>query len=143
MPKRERTHLGNSDDVESDSLGERSALSNSDVVSDLDSEGGRAVGGKVSVSLLVPRVLGDEVEVVSSDDDGSGHLAGRDDLSSEDSASDGDVTSERALLVWRAPGRRRERERRGNGGGEGAAEEVTKRSEPIEDKEVEERAVRG
>lgn len=92
------------------------------------------MGGKVSVSLLVPRVLGDEVEVVSSDDDGSGHLAGRDDLSGEDSASDGDVTSERALLVWRAPGRRRARGR-GDGGGERAAEEVTKRSEPIEEKE--------
>lgn len=38
-------------------------------------------------------------EVVPSDDDGSGHLSRRDNLSGEDSASNGDITSEGALLV--------------------------------------------
>lgn len=55
------THLGDPDDVEADRLGERAALADSDVVSDLDAERGRAVGGEVAVALLVPRVLRDEV----------------------------------------------------------------------------------
>lgn len=39
------------------------------------------------------------MQVVSPDDDGTGHL-GRDDLAREDAATDRDVTSERALLVY-------------------------------------------
>ena len=88
----------NSQDVESNSLGERSALANGDLVSDFDSESGRAVDGQVLVSFLVSPVLGDEVQVVPSDDDGSVHLGGLDDTS-QDSSSDGDVTGEGALLV--------------------------------------------
>ena len=76
----------------------RDPLTNSDGVTLLDSEGGRAVGRQVLVSLLVSSVFGDEVEVFSSDDDGVGHF-GRVDDTSEDSASDRDVTGERALLV--------------------------------------------
>jgi hypothetical protein len=53
--------LGDSDDVESDGLGERSALTDGDDVADLDSERRRAVGGEVLVSLLVSGVLGDVV----------------------------------------------------------------------------------
>lgn len=53
---------------------------------------------QVLVSLLVSLVLGDEVQVLSSDDDGVGHLGGVDDTG-EDSASDGDFTGEGALLV--------------------------------------------
>jgi len=105
--------LGHSDDVESDRLGQWSALAcgsansscrstlaltNGDGVTLLDSEGGGAVGREVLVSLLVSSVFGDEVEVFSSDDDGVGHF-GRVDDTSEDSASDRDVTGERALLV--------------------------------------------
>ena len=56
------------------------------------------MGRKVRVSLLVPGVLGDEVEILSSDDDGSVHL-GRDDGAGQDSSADGDKASERALLV--------------------------------------------
>ena len=51
--------LGNTDDVESDSLGQWAALTNSDGVTVLDSEGGGAVGREVLVSLLVTPVLGD------------------------------------------------------------------------------------
>ena len=50
------------------------------------------------MALLVTVVFGLVVEVVSADDDGSFHLGGLDDAG-EDSASDGDIRSERALLV--------------------------------------------
>jgi hypothetical protein len=50
------------------------------------------------VALLVTVVLGDEVEVLATDDDGALHL-GRDDLASEDTTADRDITGEGALLV--------------------------------------------
>ncbi len=67
------------DDVEADSLGERSALADGDDVALRHTgESGGAVSGEVLVSLLESVVLLDVVEVVSSDDDGSLHL-GRND----------------------------------------------------------------
>jgi hypothetical protein len=87
-----------SQDVESDSLGQGSALTDGNLVTNFDSESRRAVDGQVLVSFLVTPVLGDEVEVVPSDDDGSVHLGGLYDTG-EDSASDGDVAGEGALLV--------------------------------------------
>lgn len=80
------------------SLAERSALTDSDNITLLNTESWRHVGGQVAVSLLVSGVLGDEVEVFSSDNDRSVHL-GRDDFAGQDSPSDGDHTGERALLV--------------------------------------------
>jgi len=56
------------------------------------------MGSQVLVALLVTVVLGDEVEVLTTDDDGTLHLGG-DDLTSEDAATDGDITGEGALLV--------------------------------------------
>lgn len=56
------------------------------------------MGGKVLVSLLVSSILGDIVEVLSSDDDSVGHL-GRVDDTVKDSASNRDIASEGALLV--------------------------------------------
>ena len=53
---------------------------------------------KVAVPLLVTVVLGDVVEVVSSDDDGSVHLGGNTG-SRKNTATNGDETGERALLV--------------------------------------------
>ena len=53
----------------------------------------------VSVSLLVSLVLSNVVKVVSSDDDGVLHL-GRGHHSSDDSASDTDITSEGAFLIY-------------------------------------------
>ena len=87
-----------SDDVETNSLGKRTALSNGDDVSILDTEGGGAVSGNVLVPLLKTTVLSDVVEVVPTDDNGSLHLGG-DNLSLQDSASDGNITGEGALLV--------------------------------------------
>ena len=59
------------EDVESDGLGEGSALANDDLVTGLDTESGRDVGGKVLVAPLVTRVFGDEVEVLAADDQGA------------------------------------------------------------------------
>ena len=56
------------------------------------------MGGEVLVALLVTRVLGDEVEVLPADDDGTVHLGGNDGAG-QDTATDRDETSEGALLV--------------------------------------------
>lgn len=53
---------------------------------------------EVLVSLLVSRVLGNEVEVFSADDQSTVHLR-RDDGSCQDTASDGNKSGEWALLV--------------------------------------------
>jgi hypothetical protein len=53
---------------------------------------------KVLVSLLVTGVLGDKMEVFSADDQSSVHLGGNDGAG-QDTATDGDETSEWALLV--------------------------------------------
>lgn len=50
------------------------------------------------MSLLVSVVLGNVVQVLSSDDDGSVHLGGHNDTG-ENLTSDGDITDEWALLV--------------------------------------------
>jgi hypothetical protein len=57
------------------------------------------VSGQVLVSLLVSGVFGDVVKVFSADDESSVHLGGNNG-SSEDTATDGDETSEWALLVY-------------------------------------------
>jgi len=86
------------DDVESNSLGERTALSDGDNISFLDREGRGAVDGNVLVSLFETTVLGNVVKVVSADDDGALHL-GRNDQSLEDTSTDGNVSGEWAFLV--------------------------------------------
>ena len=50
------------------------------------------------MSLLESVVLGDVVQVISSQDHGSGHLGGKDNTL-EDSSSDGDIGGEWALVV--------------------------------------------
>ena len=91
--------LLDSDDVESDGLGDWSALANDDDVAHLGSaERWRAVSWQVVVSLLESVVLFDVVQVVSSQDQSSAHL-GRQHDSLEDSASDGHVRGEWALVV--------------------------------------------
>jgi len=56
------------------------------------------VCSKILVSLLVSSVLGDKVEIFSADDESSVHLGGNNGTS-QDTATDGDETSEWALLV--------------------------------------------
>lgn len=50
------------------------------------------------MALLVTGVLGDEVKVLAADDESAVHLGGNDGAR-EDTATDGDETSEGALLV--------------------------------------------
>ena len=88
------------EDVETDSLAKRPALADGNLITLLNTEGGRDVRRQVLVSLLVTGVLGDVVKVFAADDDGSVHLGG-DDGAGQDTATDGDETSERALLVCR------------------------------------------
>jgi hypothetical protein len=89
----------NLDDVETDGLGEGSALTDGHDVTLLHTgEGGGAVSGEVLVSLLESVVLLDVMQVVSSDNDGSSHLS-RNNNTLKDSASNGDVWGEGALLV--------------------------------------------
>src|SRR5690349_22815151 len=59
------------EDVEADGLGEGPALANDDLVTGLNTESGGDVGGEVLVALLVTGVLGDEVEVFTTDDQGA------------------------------------------------------------------------
>ena len=59
------------ENVETDGLGEGPALANDDLVTGLSTESGRNVCGDVLVALLVTGVLGDEVEVFTTDDQGA------------------------------------------------------------------------
>jgi hypothetical protein len=85
-------------DVEADSLAEGPALANGNLVTLLNTESGGDVGGEVLVALLVTGVLGDVVEVLAANDQGSVHLSGND-SAGQDTATDGDETGEGALLV--------------------------------------------
>ena len=89
---------GNSKNVESDGLGERTALTNGDNITLRDTESRRDVGSKVLVALLVTVVLGNVVKVFTSQDNGTVHL-GRNDGTSENLATDRNKTNEGALLV--------------------------------------------
>lgn len=82
------------------SLAQRSALANGDLVTLLNTEGRGDVGGQVLVSLLVTGVLGDEVEVLAANDDGTVHLSGHNGAG-QDTTTNGNETSEGALLVCR------------------------------------------
>ena len=81
-------------------LAQRSALSNGNLITLLNTESWRDVRSQVLVSLLVTGVLGDEVKVFSADDESSVHLGGNNGAS-QDTATDGNETGEWALLVYR------------------------------------------
>jgi len=84
--------------IESDRLGQTTTFTNHDSVSRTDSESRRAMDGDVLVTLLVTTVLGDEMEVITTDNNGALHLSLCDDTA-EDTTTDRDVGSERAFLV--------------------------------------------
>jgi len=88
----------NTENVESNGLAQRSALANNDLVTLLNTERRRYMGGYVLVALLVTVVLRDVVEIVTPDDKCSVHLGG-DNGTAQDTSTDGDETSERAFLV--------------------------------------------
>ena len=85
-------------EVETDSLAERSALTNDSDVTFLDWESWGAVNWDVSVSFFVSIVFRDVVKVISSDNNSSLHF-GWDHDTLEDSSSDGDVAGEGAFLI--------------------------------------------
>jgi len=86
------------DDVELDSLGQRTALSNSNNVTLVDREAWGAVCVDVLVTLLETTVLLDVVKVITTDDNGALHLGG-DDKTLENLSTNGNISSEGALLV--------------------------------------------
>ena len=86
------------DNVETNSLGEGTALSNGNNISLLDGERGRAVGSNVLVTLFETTVLDNVMQIIPSNDDGSLHLGG-DNLSIKDTSSNGNITGKGALLV--------------------------------------------
>ena len=87
------------EDIESDSLGKGSALSDGDNITFMDSlESRGAVSRDVGVSLLISVIFLNIVEIVSSNDNSSVHFS-RDAHSLENSSSDGDITGEGAFLV--------------------------------------------
>eukprot|EP00979_Chaetoceros_neogracilis_P008294 scaffold1851_cov252-Chaetoceros_neogracile.AAC.2 len=85
--------------IEPNSLGQRTALSDGDNITLLHSEGRRAMDSDILVSLLKTTVLGNVVKVVPTYNNGALHLGG-DDLSVEDTPADGYVSGERTLLVY-------------------------------------------
>jgi len=88
-----------SEGVVSDGLGDWSALSDGEDISNSDSlESWGDMGRKVVMSLFESVILLDVMKVISSQDDGVGHLGGKDDTFT-DSSSDGNVRSEWALMV--------------------------------------------
>jgi len=86
------------DNVEANGLGDWSALSDGDDITDLESESWGAVDGHSLMTLLESVVLLDVVEVITADDNRSVHLGCKHDTL-EYSATDADVTGEGALLV--------------------------------------------
>jgi len=86
------------DDVEADGLGEGAALADGHDITGSDTEGGGAVDGDGVMALLESVVFLDVMKVIASDDDRPVHFS-RDDNTLEDSAADGHVARERALLV--------------------------------------------
>jgi hypothetical protein len=86
------------DNVELDSLGQRTALSNGNNISLLNTEARTAVSMDVLVTLLETTVLLNVVKVITTDNNSALHL-GRDDKSLQNLTTDGNVASEGALLV--------------------------------------------
>lgn len=73
------------DYIESNGLGEGSALSNSDNITDFDTESWRTVSWDGVVAFLESVVLLDVMQVVASDNDRTGHLGWNDDTPSNGS----------------------------------------------------------
>lgn len=88
----------NLDNVEADALGERAALAKENLITRCHTEGRGAVCHGGLVALLITGILGHVVEVVTADDDGTGHLGGLHNTA-EHTATDGNVAGEGALLV--------------------------------------------
>ena len=90
-----RDHL---EGVETNSLRQRAALTNDNLITFVATEARGDVGRDVGVTLFITLVLANEVQVIHAHDDGAVHLGGLDDAG-QNTATNGHVTRERALLV--------------------------------------------
>lgn len=86
------------ENVEANSLRKRSALTNSDLITFLNTESRRDVSSEVLVALLVTVVLGNVVKVFTTDNDSTVHLGGNNGTS-QNLTTDRNNTSEGALVV--------------------------------------------
>ena len=87
------------ENIEADGLRQRTTFTDSDDITGLDTnESGGAMSSEVLVSLLITIVLFNVVQVFTTDDDGAFHLSG-DDLTGKNTTTNGNVTSEGALLI--------------------------------------------
>lgn len=89
---------GDTENVETNGLRKRSALTNSDLVTFFDTESWGNVSSYVLVALFVTVVLWNVVKVVTSDDNGTVHLGGNN-STGQNLTTDGNQTDEWALLV--------------------------------------------
>lgn len=90
--------LLNLENVETNSLRQRSALARSHNISLLNVEARRSMHSRVLVALLETVVLLNVVQVMATNNNSSGHLGGHN-HTSEDSTSNGNIAGEGALLV--------------------------------------------
>lgn len=86
------------ENIEANGLGKGTALADGDEIALGNTESRGDVGSNVLVALLVTVVLGNVVEVLTTDDDCAVHLGGNN-SSGEDAATDGNLADEGALLV--------------------------------------------
>ena len=87
-----------SNDIELDSLGQRTALSNRHNITLLHGEAGAAMSMNVLMTLLETTVLGNVVKVIPTHDNRALHLGG-DDKSLQNLTTDGNVAGEGTLLI--------------------------------------------
>ena len=73
-------------------------LADGEHVTFLDAEGGRSVRGNIGVTLFESSELGNEVKVVTANDNGALHSSGEA-YTLKDTATDGNLAGEGALLV--------------------------------------------
>jgi len=85
--------------IETNCLGKRTALTDGNNITFLDTETRGNVSSNVLVSLFKTLVLLDEMQVISTDNDGSLHLGGQD-YTLKDTTTDRDVSSEWAFLIY-------------------------------------------
>lgn len=90
--------LGDTENVESDSLAQRPALADHNLVTLFHTEARRNVSSEVLVPLFVSVILGNVVEVLAADNESAVHLGGHN-SASENAAADRDETSKWTLLV--------------------------------------------
>lgn len=80
-------------------LAQRPTLPHRNLITVLNTESGRHMRSQVLVSFLVSRILGNEMEVFTPDDERSVHFR-RHNGAGQDTPADGDLTSEWTFLVY-------------------------------------------